>query len=121
MVHFKSMKAIFHLTMGLAPSLTQYSNVAAAGVATETAEADLPFLDAESLQRQEESIVSSYRNDWNHRSLVENNCLEDLSGRVGCTANDLEFLAVTGVQIYDSAAYLDTDGVWKDACLGQDE
>jgi hypothetical protein len=115
------MKAIFHLTMGSALSLTQFSSVAAAGATIEASGTDLPFLDAESLQRQEESIVSSYRNSWNHRSLQENNCLEDLSGKVGCTANDLEFLNVTGIVVNDARAYLDTDGIWKDACLGKDE
>lgn len=120
-MHFSSMKAIFHLTMGSALSLTQFSSVAAAGATIEASGTDLPFLDAESLQRQEESIVSSYRNSWNHRSLQENNCLEDLSGKVGCTANDLEFLNVTGIVVNDARAYLDTDGIWKDACLGKDE
>jgi hypothetical protein len=49
--------------------------------------------------------------------------MDDLySGTAGCTANDLEFINVTGVQIYDPTAYLDTQsGIWKDACLGKDD
>lgn len=118
MVYFSPMKAIFHLTVGSA--LTLGKNAAEASAA----EADLPFLNAESLQRQEESILSSYRkNSWNHRSLQELNCMDDLySGSAGCTANDLEFIDVTGIQVWDENAYFDeASGLWMDACLGNDD
>lgn len=73
-----------------------------------------PVLDAESLRRQELSIVSSLRDDSRHRSLQAGNCMEDLKGSsLGCNSGDVEFVGVTGVVVYDEGAYLDTDGIWK--------
>lgn len=68
------------------------------------------FLDAQSLQRHEQSIVSSLRDGSAHRSLQSYNCMQDLFGSSlanGCTANDVEFVAVTGVVVYDPGAYQD--------------
>ena len=49
------------------------------------------FLDAMELERQEQSIASSLREDSWHRSLQANNCMDDLypgNNAVGCNAND---------------------------------
>jgi hypothetical protein len=72
------------------------------------------FLDAMELDRQESSIASSLREDSWHRSLAANNCMDDLySGNAGCTANDFEFMGVTGVTVNDPGAYLNTtSGQW---------
>lgn len=56
------------------------------------------FLDSDSLAQQEQSIVSSLLDSSKHRSLQANNCMDDLfSGSAGCNANDVEFVAVTGI------------------------
>jgi hypothetical protein len=78
---------------------------------------DESYLDAASLARFESQILQSSFHQ--HRALQELNCMGDL-GSTGCTANDLEFIAITGIQVYDSAAYLE-NGIWKDACLGKDD
>jgi hypothetical protein len=39
----------------------------------------------------------------------------------GCTASDVTFMAVTGVEVYDPGAYKDANGIWKDACRGKDD
>ena len=81
------------------------------------------FLDSDSLAQQELSIVSSLRDSSKHRSLQANNCMDDLfSGNAGCTANDVEFINVTGIVVYDPGAYQDPNtGIWKDACRGNDD
>lgn len=83
------------------------------------------FLDNESLRRQELKILSSLRDDSvHHRSLQTNNCMADLFGSSldsGCTASDVTFMAVTGVEVYDPGAYKDANGIWKDACRGKDD
>lgn len=80
---------------------------------------DESYLDAASLARFESQILQSSFHQ--HRALQQLNCMDDIySGAAGCAANDLEFIRVTGVQVYDSTAYLE-NGIWKDACLGKDD
>jgi hypothetical protein len=82
-----------------------------------------PFLDAASLQDRESSLVTSLRSSQ-HRSLQANNCMEDLFGKSlsnGCNAQDMKFLGVTGVQVYDPGAYQDESGIWQNACRGKDD
>ena len=48
--------------------------------------------------------------------------MQDLYGStLGCTAADVKFLGVTGVEVYDPGAYQDENGIWKDACRGKDD
>ena len=81
------------------------------------------FLDSDFLQDHESSILASLRSSQ-HRSLQANNCMNDLFGTqsLTCTANDVEIIGITGITNVDHPdAYLDTDGLWKDACLGNDD
>jgi hypothetical protein len=100
-------------------SFAERSYVRGASAMTDTSD----FLDPESLRRQELSILSSLRDESvHHRSLQTlNNCMEDLGGSLSCTALDVKFLNVTGVEVYDPGAYQDpVTGIWKDACRGID-
>ena len=48
--------------------------------------------------------------------------MDDLyPGDAGCTANDVAFIAVTGIEVYDDGAYQDENGIWVDACRGSDD
>jgi hypothetical protein len=132
------MRAIFHLTLGsaLTLSLASDGNHVAEATAVEpivngwqSTEMDLPFLDAASLQTHEASIISSLRqNNPFHRSLLTNTCMFDVyksrggSGNsLGCTAQDVKFLAITGVDVSDPGAERDANGIWQNACRGNDD
>lgn len=80
------------------------------------------FLDIDSLRSHESAILSSLLSNQ-HRSLQANNCMQDNfdGGTLTCTANDIELIAITGVEVFDAGAYLDTDGLWKDGCRGTDD
>jgi hypothetical protein len=117
-------RAIFHLTAASALVLSLGTRLIGA-----SANVDGEVLDAESLERQEDAIVSSVREESWHRGLQSsNNCMADLYGGATsldgnvCTANSIEFIAVTGVQVYDAGAYQDNvTGIWKGACRGKDD
>lgn len=48
--------------------------------------------------------------------------MQDLYGsNLGCTASDVKFIGVTGVEVYDPGAYKDANGIWMDACRGKDD
>ena len=56
------------------------------------------------------------------RRLATSNCMEDLAGKVGCTANDVKFDAITGFTVFDSLSYTDPiSGIVYGACLGNDD
>ena len=80
------------------------------------------YLNSTSLAAYESSLLHSLLSNQ-HRSLQSNNCMQDLftGGTLTCTANDIELIAITGIEVYDDAAYLDSDGLWKDACRGTDD
>ena len=111
-------RAIFHLTAASALVLSLGARIIGA-----SADVDGEVLDAESLERQEDAIVSSVREESWHRSLATGTCMADIYGsNLGCTAQSVKFLGVTGVQVYDAGAYKDNvTGIWKGACRGKDD
>lgn len=64
------------------------------------------------------SEAFTHTSSW-HRSLQSNNCMDDLytSQSLNCNGDDVELLAIMGITVENNpSAYLDTDGLWKDAC-----
>jgi hypothetical protein len=87
-------------------------------------ESDTVYID--SFQSIESSVQPILQNDiGRHRVLQTNNCMQDLYGTgsqtLSCNAQDVKFLDVTGVTVYDTGAYQDENGIWRDACKGQDD
>lgn len=86
-------------------------------------------LSIQQLHSLESSILTSLRTNSYHRTLQSTNtCMQDLyqsinsvTNTLSCNAQDVKFLAVTGVTVYDPGAYVDENGIWQDACRGADD